>query len=90
MASPTIVLIHGLFGDASSWRPLFGTADRQVAANFHRLRYERPGSTVMEVEGASHFLMLSQPDIVAGVIRKDGPQTCWCEAKGGRVCPRQS
>jgi pimeloyl-ACP methyl ester carboxylesterase len=25
---------------------------------------------VTEVEGASHFLMLSQPDIVAGVIRE--------------------
>src|SRR4029453_10920735 len=23
MASPTIVLIHGAFGDASSWRPVF-------------------------------------------------------------------
>ena len=23
MAQPTIVLIHGAFGDASSWRPVF-------------------------------------------------------------------
>jgi pimeloyl-ACP methyl ester carboxylesterase len=29
-----------------------------------------PSSTVTEVEGASHFLMLSQPDIVASVIRE--------------------
>jgi hypothetical protein len=34
------------------------------------LSYDRTGSTVTEVEGASHFLMLSQPDIVAGVIRE--------------------
>src|SRR5207245_8810391 len=29
MPSPTIVLVHGAFGDASSWRPVF---DRLVAA----------------------------------------------------------
>ena len=28
------------------------------------------GSTVTEVEGASHFVMVSQPGIVAGVIRE--------------------
>ena len=49
---------------------LFGTADYPIAPELHRFSYERAGSTVTEVEGASHFLMMSQPDIVAGVIRE--------------------
>jgi pimeloyl-ACP methyl ester carboxylesterase len=60
---------------AAAWRAkpswaVFGTADRPVAPDLHRFQYERADSTVTEVEGASHFLMLSQPDIVAGVIRE--------------------
>jgi pimeloyl-ACP methyl ester carboxylesterase len=59
---------------AAAWRTkpswaVFGTADYPVAPELHRFSYDRAGSTVTEVEGASHFLMLSQPDIVAGVIR---------------------
>jgi pimeloyl-ACP methyl ester carboxylesterase len=27
MPSPTIVLVHGAFGDASSWRPVFDQLD---------------------------------------------------------------
>jgi pimeloyl-ACP methyl ester carboxylesterase len=60
---------------AAAWRvkpswAVFGTADRPVAPDLHRFQYERADSTLTEVEGASHFLMLSQPDIVAGVIRE--------------------
>jgi pimeloyl-ACP methyl ester carboxylesterase len=60
---------------AAAWRAkpswaVFGTADRPVAPELHRFSYHRAGSTVTEVEGASHFLMMSQPDIVAGVIRE--------------------
>src|SRR4029453_12475194 len=60
---------------AAAWRTkaswaVFGTADRPVAPDLPRFQYERADSTVTEVEGASHFLMLSQPDIVAGVIRE--------------------
>jgi pimeloyl-ACP methyl ester carboxylesterase len=51
-----------------SWA-VFGTADRPVAPDLHRFQYQRAHSTVTEVEGASHFLMLSQPDTVASVIR---------------------
>jgi pimeloyl-ACP methyl ester carboxylesterase len=58
---------------AAAWRvkpswAVFGTADRPVAPELHRFSYGRAGSTVTEVEGASHFLMLSQPDVVARVI----------------------
>ena len=52
-----------------SWA-VFGTADYPVAPELHRFSYDRAGSTVTEVDGASHFLMLSQPDIVASVIRE--------------------
>jgi pimeloyl-ACP methyl ester carboxylesterase len=60
---------------AAAWRAkpswaVFGTADRPVAPELHRFSYDRAGSTVTEVEGASHFLLLSQPDIVADIIRE--------------------
>ena len=59
---------------AAAWRAkpswaVFGTADRPVAPELHRFSCHRAGSTVTEVDGASHYLMMSQPDIVAGVIR---------------------
>jgi pimeloyl-ACP methyl ester carboxylesterase len=60
---------------AAAWRAkpswaVFGTADLPVAPELHRFSYDRAGSTVTEVDGASHFLMMSQPDIVASVIHK--------------------
>src|SRR5215471_19149187 len=44
---------------AAAWRAkpswaVFGTADRPVAPELHRFSYDRAGSTVTEVEGASH------------------------------------
>jgi pimeloyl-ACP methyl ester carboxylesterase len=60
---------------AAAWRStpswaVFGTADQPVAPGLQRFAYDRAGSTVTEVEGASHLVMKSQPDIVAGVIRE--------------------
>jgi pimeloyl-ACP methyl ester carboxylesterase len=60
---------------AAAWRTtpswaVLGTADQPVAPELQRFAYDRAGSTVTEVEGASHLVMLSQPDIVAGVIRE--------------------
>jgi pimeloyl-ACP methyl ester carboxylesterase len=60
---------------AAAWRAtpswaVFGTADQPVAPGLQRFAYDRAGSMVTEVEGASHLLMMSQPDIVAGVIRE--------------------
>jgi pimeloyl-ACP methyl ester carboxylesterase len=52
-----------------SWA-VFGTGDLPVAPALHRFSYDRAGSKVTEVDGASHLLMLSQPEIVAGVIRE--------------------
>jgi pimeloyl-ACP methyl ester carboxylesterase len=52
-----------------SWG-VFGTADQPIAPQLHRFSYDRAGSTVTEVDGASHFVMLSKPDVVARVIRQ--------------------
>jgi pimeloyl-ACP methyl ester carboxylesterase len=59
---------------AAAWRAkpswaVFGTGDRPLAPELHRFSYDRAGSRVTQVEGASHLVMSSQPDIVAGVIR---------------------
>jgi pimeloyl-ACP methyl ester carboxylesterase len=51
-----------------SWG-VFGTADQPIAPQLHRFSSDRAGSTVTEIEGASHFLMLSKPEVVANVIR---------------------
>jgi pimeloyl-ACP methyl ester carboxylesterase len=60
---------------AAAWRAkpswaVWGTGDLPVGPALHRFQYDRAGSTVTEVEGASHFLMISQPEVVAGVIRE--------------------
>jgi len=60
---------------AAAWREkpswaVFGSGDRPVAPALHRFSYDRAGSKVTEVDGASHLVMLSQPEIVAGVIRE--------------------
>jgi pimeloyl-ACP methyl ester carboxylesterase len=52
-----------------SWA-VFGTADGPVHPELQRFQYARAGSTVTEVEGASHLVLLSRPEIVAGVIRE--------------------
>ena len=57
-------------GERSRSGRVFGTVDQPIAPQLHRFSYERAGSQVTEVEGASHFVMLSQPDAVAGVIRE--------------------
>jgi pimeloyl-ACP methyl ester carboxylesterase len=59
---------------AAAWRTkpswaVFGTADHPIAPQLHRFSYERAGSTVSAVEGASHFVHVSQPDVVVDVIR---------------------
>jgi pimeloyl-ACP methyl ester carboxylesterase len=51
-----------------SWS-VFGTGDRPIAPELHRFSYDRAGSIVTEVDGASHFVMVSKPEVVAGVIR---------------------
>jgi pimeloyl-ACP methyl ester carboxylesterase len=78
MAHAQRPLLESAFEDAAAtaaWRVkpswgVFGTEDRPIVPELHRFSYGRAGSTVTEVEGASHFVMLSNPDIVAGVIRE--------------------
>jgi pimeloyl-ACP methyl ester carboxylesterase len=59
---------------AAAWRSkpswaVFGTGDHPIAVELQRFTYGRAGSTVTEIEGASHFSMIANPAIVAGVIR---------------------
>jgi pimeloyl-ACP methyl ester carboxylesterase len=59
---------------AAAWRAkptwaVFGTADQPIAPQLHRFSADRAGSAVTEIEGASHFAMVSKPEVVAGVIR---------------------
>ena len=58
---------------AAAWRTkpswaIVGTRDLPIAQELHRFSYNRAGSTVTEIDGASHFALVSNPDIVAGVI----------------------
>jgi len=69
---------------AAAWRVkpswgVFGTGDRPIAPELHRFSYKRAASTVTEVEGASHFLMVSRPDVVASVIREAVLATAFVE-----------
>ncbi len=52
-----------------SWA-VFPTADGAIHPDVHRFSYERAGATVVEVEGASHAVMLSHPEVVADTIRQ--------------------
>jgi pimeloyl-ACP methyl ester carboxylesterase len=78
MAHAQRPLLTAAFEDqatAAAWRvkpswAVFGTEDHPIATELHRFSYGRAGSTVTEVEGASHFVMLSNPDVIAGVIRE--------------------
>jgi pimeloyl-ACP methyl ester carboxylesterase len=51
-----------------SWA-VFGTGDQPIAPQLHRFSYERAGSAVTQIDGASHFVLVSEPGVVAGVIR---------------------
>jgi pimeloyl-ACP methyl ester carboxylesterase len=60
---------------APAWRskPSWGvlpTADRAIHPDLHRFSYDRMGAMVTEVEGASHAVMLSRPDVVGEVVRE--------------------
>ena len=59
---------------AAAWRTkpswgVFGTGDIPIAPELHRFSLDRAGSTVTEIEGASHFALVSKAEVVAGVIR---------------------
>ena len=60
---------YAAWTEKPSWAVLPG-ADRAINPDLHRFDYERAGSTVTEIEGASHAVMLSQPERVAAVIRE--------------------
>jgi pimeloyl-ACP methyl ester carboxylesterase len=52
-----------------SWGIVSG-ADTTINPDVERFGYERAGMTVTEVEGASHAVFISQPAVVAAVVRE--------------------
>jgi pimeloyl-ACP methyl ester carboxylesterase len=47
---------------------IIGTADNTIPPELHRFMAERAGGEVTEIDGASHVVMMSQPQAVADVI----------------------
>ncbi|WP_216604040.1 alpha/beta fold hydrolase [Herbiconiux sp. SALV-R1] len=65
---------EGLPSETPAWKTLpswhiFGTADKDIPPAAMRFMAERAGSLkTVELEGASHSSMVSNPDAVAGLI----------------------
>jgi pimeloyl-ACP methyl ester carboxylesterase len=60
---------------APAWKdkPSYGlvpAADTTINPDVHRFGFQRAGMTTIEVEGASHGVLLSQPKVVADFIRR--------------------
>src|SRR5262247_621659 len=72
MANPTIVLIHGAFGDASSWRPVF---DRLVG----------DGHTVLAPPNPLRGIPYDASYTASVIDRIDGPMVLVGHSYGGAV-----
>src|SRR6266545_4138326 len=72
MPSPTIVLVHGAFGDASNWRPVF---DRLV----------RDGHTVLAPPNPLRGLPYDVSHISSVIDQIDGPVVLVGHSYGGAV-----
>jgi pimeloyl-ACP methyl ester carboxylesterase len=62
-------------GGTPAWRTkpswaVLPTADGAIHPDLHRFSYDRMGATVTVAEGASHVVMLSQPELVAETVRQ--------------------
>jgi pimeloyl-ACP methyl ester carboxylesterase len=71
---PLAVTVFDEKAVAAAWRTkptwaVVGTGDLPISNELHRFSLDRAGATTTEIEGASHFAMVSNPAIVAGVIR---------------------
>jgi pimeloyl-ACP methyl ester carboxylesterase len=71
---PLAVTVFDEPAAAAAWRTkpswsVWGTGDKPIATELHRFSNTRAGTTVSEIEGASHFVQISHPEVVAGVIR---------------------
>ena len=71
---PLVVTVFEEPAAAAAWRAkpawsVWGTGDHPIATELHRFSNARAGSTVTEIEGASHFSQISHPGVVAGAIR---------------------
>jgi pimeloyl-ACP methyl ester carboxylesterase len=72
---PVAAVALGEKGGVPAWRSkpswaVLPTADGMIPPDLHRFSYDRMGSTVTVVEGASHVVMLSEPAVVAETVRQ--------------------
>ncbi len=58
---------HPGWKDLPAWAAV-GTKDKAIGADIVRSMAERAGATITEIDGASHVVMISQPDAVTEVI----------------------
>ena len=72
-SSPTVVLVHGAFADASSFAPVV----RELLADGTRVlappvpnRSLAGDAEVVEVPAARHLAMTVRPDLVADAVRR--------------------
>jgi pimeloyl-ACP methyl ester carboxylesterase len=85
MSKPTIVLVHGSFGDASSWRSVFDILDGDeytVLAPANPLRGLANDASYLEG-------LIDQLDGPVVLVGHELRQTTH-SVQGDRVCPRQS
>ena len=80
--TPTVVLVHGAFVDASSWNGVIAelkaagldvvaTADHAIHPNAERDMAKRAGSEITEID-ASHAVPATHPaDVAAVIVRAD-------------------
>jgi pimeloyl-ACP methyl ester carboxylesterase len=72
MSKPTIVLIHGAFGDASSWRPVFD-------------RLDADGHTIIAAPNPLRGIVADAAYVSAVVDQIDGPVVLVGHSYGGSV-----
>lgn len=78
LASSQRPIAAAAFGEKSgspAWKKLpswaaIGTADKAIGADAVRAMAKRAGADITEIDGASHVVMISQPEAVTRVIQK--------------------
>jgi pimeloyl-ACP methyl ester carboxylesterase len=76
MAHAQRPLSGAAFGEpapVAAWRSkptwaILPTSDKTINPELHRFSYDRMGAQLTTVADASHVVMISQPDVVAGVV----------------------
>lgn len=59
--------VHPAWKDLPSWAAV-GTGDKAIGGDLVRSMAQRAGATITDIDGASHVVMISQPEAVTKVI----------------------